>query len=467
MEIKNKYQFNYFRFFNDSVSIAVSFVVACDILKNDLGADNTVPNLGMLVFMILGWYISSLKNKLYNSFNNDGLLSELYKILNNISIQFFLVIFYFFSIAQTNNSKKFLIIYIGFLLVLIPLEKLLYRKLMIFLHRKGINKKKILIVGAGRTGMDFFETIKGNKNLGYEVLGFLDDEKKPALNGQYLGDLSKIEDYIHDDQLDEVVVALPNRANEKIKVITSLVRNYPIKLSIIPSYHDMMDSYYRLSIFGGFPVLSVREEPLDDVHMRSIKRLFDIVFSIFAVIFVCSWLFPIIAIAIKLDSKGPVFFIQERWGRKNKKIKCFKFRSMRVAAPETDATGKYQQAKKNDSRITRVGKILRKTNLDEFPQFINVLLGEMSIVGPRPHPNGLNLESIEIIDNYTVRHLVKPGITGWAQINGLRGETAEPSLMRARIKYDIWYIENWSLMLDFKIIFITFWKTIIGDKDAF
>ena len=470
MEVKSKYHFDVFRFFNDIVLLSVGFVATYLFLKYQFRTIQVLPNIWLLLYLIGGWYLSSLHNKLYTTSRTATLLNSLLKTAKNIFYQFFFVILYFFSVSQTYNSRGFLIIYISLISVLLPLEKVLYIRIMLFLRNKGVNKKKILIVGAGKSGMEFFNIITKNKYLGYEVVGFLDDEKKTYLNGHYLGNLEKIDDFISNNmsEIDEVVVALPNHAHRKIKHIAETVSNYAVKLSIIPAYHDLINSQYNISIFSGVPMITLRNEPLDDIHLRTLKRLFDVLFSVFTLIFFCSWLFPIIALLVKLDSKGPIFFVQERWGRKNKKISCYKFRSMYTSSKDVDETdGKYNQAKKNDSRITRVGAFLRKTNLDEIPQFLNVLLGNMSVVGPRPHPTPLNLESKEVIDNYLVRHLVKPGITGWAQVNGFRGETSEPSLMRGRVNYDIWYIENWSLFLDLKIIFLTVWKTVAGDKNAF
>jgi putative colanic acid biosynthesis UDP-glucose lipid carrier transferase len=425
----------------------------------------------MLPLLIIGWYFSSRATKSADDLSSKSITLVLYKTANSIFVQFCLVILFFFTSHQTYNTKRFLLFYIIFLSILIPLEKVFHEKLMQFLHLRGVNRRKILIIGAGKTGMEFYNVITRNKHLGFEVIGFLDDALKPQLADRYLGTINQLEDYVSDHNslpFDEVLVALPNSAHEKIKYVANVVRNHTIKLRIIPAYHELINSQYSVSIFNGFPMITNRYVPLDDINLRILKRIFDILFSCFVLIAVCSWLFPIIAIAVKLSSKGPVFFIQERWGRKNQKIRCYKFRSMRVSSKDVDAkNGKYQQATKNDPRVTPLGAILRKTSLDEFPQFINVFLGDMSVVGPRPHPTPLNMESKETIDGYLARHLVKPGITGWAQVNGYRGETSDSSLMEARVNYDIWYIENWSLLLDLKIIFLTFWKTAVGDKNAF
>jgi putative colanic acid biosynthesis UDP-glucose lipid carrier transferase len=470
MEIRNTNRLNVFRFFNEASLITFSFILTFSILRYAFHGAVHLINLWMLPILIIGWYFSSASNNYPDNFNTKTFLAGLYKTANGIFIQFCLVVLFFFSAHQTYNTRRFLIIYIGLLCIFIPLEKLLYKKLMLFLRHKGVNKKKILIVGAGKIGIEFSNVIRKNIHLGYEIVGFLDDENKAALNGQYLGKIDHIDHYISNNMssLDEVVIALPNTAHHKIKHITNIVSNHAVKLRIIPAYHDLISSQYNIGVFNGFPMITIRNEPLDDIHLRTIKRLFDIIFSSLVLLLVCSWLFPIIALAIKLSSKGPVFFVQERWGRKNIKIKCYKFRSMYTTSSDVDLnSGKYQQAKKNDSRITPIGSFLRKTSLDEFPQFVNVILGNMSVVGPRPHPTPLNLESKETIDKYLVRHLVKPGITGWAQVNGFRGETTDPSFMLARVNYDIWYIENWTLLLDLKIIFLTFWKTIVGDKNAF
>ncbi|MDB5287249.1 MAG: hypothetical protein JWR05_2198 [Mucilaginibacter sp.] len=471
MNSNRKIHFNFYRFFNESFVLTFSFGLASVIIEYVYKSHLALANFWMLPILVIGWYFTSSSNHHPDNFDAKTFLVSLYKTANGIFIQFCLVVLFFFSAHQTFNTRRFLLIYIGLLCIFIPFEKIIYRKLMLFLHKKGVHKKNILIIGAGKIGIEFSNVIKKNIHLGYEVVGFLDDEDKSALKGKYLGKIENIDNYITDNMnnVDEVVIALPNTAHHKIKHIASMVSNHAVKLRIIPAYHDLINSQYNISVFNGFPMITVRNEPLDDIHLRTIKRIFDIIFSFFVLLLICSWLFPLIGLLIKLNSKGPVFFVQERWGRKNKKIKCYKFRSMYITSRDVDATsGKYQQAKKNDSRITPIGAFLRKTSLDEFPQFVNVLIGNMSVVGPRPHPTPLNLESKKTIDKYLVRHLVKPGITGWAQVNGFRGETTtNSSLMLARINYDIWYIENWTLLLDIKIIFLTFWKTVAGDKNAF
>jgi putative colanic acid biosynthesis UDP-glucose lipid carrier transferase len=210
------------------------------------------------------------------------------------------------------------------------------------------------------------------------------------------------------------------------------------------------------------PVLSLRKEPLDDVGNRIKKRLYDIVVSSLIIVFILSWLVPIIGLLIWIESRGPIFFVQQRSGKNGKIFNCIKFRSMKV---NREAHSK--QAEKNDERITRIGKFIRKTNIDELPQFLNVWMSDMSIVGPRPHMLKHTDDYSKLIKQYMIRHFLKPGITGWAQINGCRGETKTVKDMNDRVQYDLWYLENWSLWLDTRIILMTALNMVKGEKNAF
>jgi len=206
----------------------------------------------------------------------------------------------------------------------------------------------------------------------------------------------------------------------------------------------------------------LRSEPLDDVANRINKRICDVCISAVVVVFILSWLIPIIGLLIWLDSKGPIFFVQQRTGKDGKPFGCIKFRSMKVNKDANTV-----QAVRGDQRITNMGKFLRRTNLDEFPQFINVLVGDMSIVGPRPHMLKHTDDYSKLINQYMVRQFLKPGITGWAQVNGYRGETRELQQMKGRVEYDLWYMENWSIWLDIKIIFLTIYNVVRGEENAF
>jgi putative colanic acid biosynthesis UDP-glucose lipid carrier transferase len=218
---------------------------------------------------------------------------------------------------------------------------------------------------------------------------------------------------------------------------------------------------------GMMPVLNISELPLDKWENKVVKRAFDVAFSL---VFFCTLgiiFFPIIALLIKLTSKGPILFKQERWGLNNAKIICYKFRTMIAESAEVDEDGKYQITIKEDPRVTPIGKILRRTNLDELPQFWNVLIGNMSIVGPRPHPTPMNLESMHTVENYMLRHIVPPGITGWAQVNGLRGEVKTPKDMQRRVDFDLYYIHRWTFWMDSQIILQTVINFVRGDQNAY
>jgi putative colanic acid biosynthesis UDP-glucose lipid carrier transferase len=231
---------------------------------------------------------------------------------------------------------------------------------------------------------------------------------------------------------------------------------------VVPDLSIFVNKPVVINYVRDLPVLSMRSEPLDDVGNRFKKRTLDVAVSLLVTIFILSWLVPILGLLIMLESRGPVFFAQIRSGRNNKTFRCFKFRSMTV-----NKDSDLKQATKNDKRITKIGGFIRKTSLDEFPQFINVLKGEMSLVGPRPHMVKHTTDYSKIVDQFMVRQFLKPGITGWAQVNGLRGEITDNEQIINRVNEDLWYLENWTIWLDIRIMFLTVYKVFKGDEKAF
>lgn len=348
-----------------------------------------------------------------------------------------------------------------------PVQKLVIRLLDKKMKASENIMRKVLIVGAGNTGIEFYQQYVKDKHYGYKLAGFIDDETRPSLNGHYLGRTSDISEVLSKHELDDIIVTLPFTEESQIRNIVSIGEKQGKRIRIIPNYELFGDGNVQIDKLGSLPIITLRSSPLDVTDNKIYKRIFDILFSLAAIVFVFSWLFPIIALIIKLTSKGPIFFKQERWGLNNKTIICYKFRSMKVCSKDVDEDGNYLQAQKNDPRITPIGHFLRKTNLDELPQFFNVLLGSMSIVGPRPHPIPLNMLSKEHVDKYMMRHWVKPGITGWAQVNGYRGETQKPILMKKRVEFDMWYIENWTFWFDLQIIAQTLVNMVKGEKNAY
>lgn len=277
------------------------------------------------------------------------------------------------------------------------------------------------------------------------------------------GNFNNLLNFLSGNTVHEIYCEYGSLPQEDMQRIMTEADRRMIRLRFLFNYPDFVSRNAKLSTgFGQFPVLTFRTEPLQDGLNQLIKRAFDIFFSLFVILFVMSWLTPILAILIKLDSKGPVFFRQLRSGKNNKPFMCFKFRSMYVNG-ESDTV----QATLNDARFTRVGRFLRRTSLDELPQFFNVLFNTMSIVGPRPHMLAHTEKYKQLLDNYMVRHFVKPGITGWAQVSGYRGETKLLAEMERRVQHDVHYLENWSFFLDLKIVFLTIWLLLKREQKAY
>lgn len=424
-------------------------------------------NIIFFFYTVAFWYFASQVTSLYNEFLSRSLSQEIITVIKTILVQnVFIILALFFLSRSPMQSKWFVICFFGLQIIFLPILKYISRWYYSYMQAKNKKIVPLIVVGAGNIGMNFNEIINNNYQLGYKIVGFVDDVKKPALNGKYLGKIEDLDKILQEQEVQDVIIALPNHATSKIAYAVEVSEHNAKRVRIIPNYSSLSQSI-SVSTFGTLPVLSIRPIPLDDAELRFFKRLFDIVFSIVVFVLVFSWLFPIIILIIKLTSKGSAFFIQERWGINNTKIYCYKFRSMYTTSTDVDEHGNYRQATKGDVRVTKFGKFLRKTNLDELPQFFNVLKGEMSIVGPRPHPTPLNQQSKNKVNNYMLRHLVRPGITGWAQIHGFRGATKDIKMMQKRVDYDIWYIENWSFWLDCQIILQTVINMIKGEKNAY
>jgi len=268
--------------------------------------------------------------------------------------------------------------------------------------------------------------------------------------------------YIVENNIDEIYASIGDLSNKQINRLIDFADNNLKELKFIPDNKEIFAKKLKYEYYDYIPIISLRDIPLKVPVNKFVKRLFDVLFSSAVIIFLLSWLTPLLAILIKLESKGPVFFKQARNGFNYEEFDCYKFRSMKP----NDKAHLYQVSK-NDSRITKVGSIMRKTSIDELPQFFNVLFGDMSVVGPRPHMVSHTNMYAESVDKFMVRHFVKPGITGLAQISGFRGEVETDKDIINRVKYDIFYIENWSILLDIKIAFQTFLNAIKGDEKAY
>jgi Undecaprenyl-phosphate glucose phosphotransferase len=351
-------------------------------------------------------------------------------------------------------------------IIFIVLDTLMRFGLMFILRREresGRNTFKVIVLGADEMGRRIFETLNDYTGYGFKPLGIFDDHKPERSDFHVDGNLEDAKRFALENKIDEIFCALPLRDKDRVMSLLRFAEENLIRFKIVPDFSSFYNRNVHVDFYGFYPVISLQTEPLANIFNRIVKRSFDILFSVAVILLILSWLVPIVAILIRLESRGSVFYFQNRSGRGYKTFRCFKFRTMNVAEGDDE----FKQATKNDSRITKVGHYLRKFNIDELPQFFNVFLGDMSVVGPRPHPIKLNETYRPIMERYMSRHLAKPGITGLAQVRGFRGETTDPELMNQRVLADVFYIENWSFLLDIKIILLTVWNMIRGEKMAY
>ena len=350
------------------------------------------------------------------------------------------------------------LVYCAFLFFVLLWRLMFFYFLQIY-RARGYNFRSVIVVGYGAISKQMEYFFRMHPEHGYRFIGFFDDfHKHPKI----LGKVNEIDSFLQTQKIDEIYCCLPYIKYGAIKKIIDLCEERFVKVKLIADYRAFSFKGLELERYDHIPVLNVTSMPLDDRRNQVVKGAFDMIFSIVISITIFSWLFPVIALAIKLDSKGPVFFRQRRTGQNNNEFLCLKFRTMRLNN-ESD----HQQASRNDSRITTVGAFLRKTSLDELPQFLNVLRGEMSIVGPRPHMLKHTEEYSKVIGKFMARHFVKPGVTGLAQSKGYRGETKDIIDMKNRVKLDRFYIENWSFLLDIKIIILTIYELLRGSEKAY
>lgn len=413
------------------------------------------------------WIMLLLNKDSYRIIRMESIESILYRTFRLLLIHMAVIALVILALKFDTVSRLRMTYFYATFFVLLVSFRIFFMKMLKYIRSRGYNFRKVIIVGGNPIGERMNRILSKDLTFGYKVLGFFDDEidSNEKLNAPVLGQFKDVEPYLSTHEIDEMYVALHIDKIATINTLTALCERYMIRIRYIPDF-QMYTKTNRVQVAfygnGNIPVLMLRKEPLEIPLHRIMKNFFDFCFSLFVIVFLFSWLFPILILMIKINSRGPVFFVQKRSGRDNKTFDCYKFRTMYV-----NGDANKQQATKGDPRITKVGAFLRKTSLDELPQFFNVLMGKMSVVGPRPHMLLHTERYSELINNFLVRQYAKPGITGWAQVNGFRGETKELADMESRVEYDIWYIENWSFLLDIRIIWKTFLQVIIGDKKAF
>ncbi|WP_171036960.1 exopolysaccharide biosynthesis polyprenyl glycosylphosphotransferase [Maribacter algarum] len=403
----------------------------------------TIYNLSWL-FIIL--YIRD--NEFY--FNAD------YRYMKNVltSLFFFIGIVttlaLVFRIDYFVRSTFIIPIFIFSYLILISAKYLLR-----FLKDKGSHLfSNTLLIGSGYKGNNLTGFINAMTQYGYNVMGYLEDRNVMTPNDLDLsvsGEIDDLPDVLRDYSIDEIFVSMSDVKHEKIAEVIKVADDFGVRIKLIPENPLLMSKNYKAFTMGELAVFKLRQSPLDNFSLTILKRLFDFLFAFFILIAFAP-IFLLIAILIYLDNRGPIFYTPYRKGEANRTFKCYKFRTMSVCEDPMNGT---KSTEVNDPRITRVGKFLRKLDLDELPQFFNVLKGDMSVIGPRPHRIHLQNDFRSTVKNYMVRSYVKPGITGWAQVNGWRGPTVTEEQKNERVHHDLWYIENWSFWLDVKIIFMT------------
>ena len=380
------------------------------------------------------------------------------RLVNSLGL-YLLFIFALIGIKRNDFQKEF--VFVSYILTCIGVSifHLTFLVTLKYYRRIGYNYRRVIILGYGELASELRKFFIFHPEHGYKFLGYFDDKHDSQ---QIKGSLDLVESFTKSNKVDEIYCCLPHLENEKVQQLINFAEENFIKIKLVPDYRGFPYKGVEVHLYDHIPVLEVRSQPLEDTFNRLVKRSFDFVFSAFVIIFTLSWLIPIISILIKIDSRGPVFFKQLRHGKGNQQFICYKFRTM-----YENGNSDTRQATKNDPRVTRIGKILRKTSLDEIPQFINVFQGNMSVVGPRPHPIQLNADFSKLIDKFMLRHSVKPGITGLAQTRGYRGETSSLYEMRNRVKLDRFYVENWTMLLDLKIMLMTIGTIFKGDEKAY
>ncbi|OXA84947.1 undecaprenyl-phosphate glucose phosphotransferase [Flavobacterium hercynium] len=425
-----------------------------------LKEEKTVSLLANLVWIALLLYRNS-----YRMIRIERIESILKRTIKKLIIHGALVAIFVVYLKYADISRLRLLYFYFIFFMLLVISRYILMKVLKNIRAKGYNFKKFIIVGANKTGERMREILAKDLTYGYRFLGFFDESAEASnfVSVPVLGGFDAIEEFIIAEKVDEMYVALHIDNLEVINKLVKICEHNMVRIKFIPDFQlYTKSSKVEVTFYENTPVLMFRREPLEFSSNRIIKKTFDICFSSLVILLIFPWLFPIIMLIIKLESKGPVFFKQERSGRDNRTFMCLKFRSMHI-----NDLAHNKQTEKGDTRITKFGAFIRRTSIDELPQFFNVFWGDMSVVGPRPHMVNLAKEYSELINNYLVRQYAKPGITGWAQVNGYRGETKELIDMENRVDYDIWYIENWSLLLDIKIIFRTVINIFKGEENAY
>lgn len=464
----NQKLFNRLHLVMDALIIIVSYAIAWILhfrVFHYFGPESGIlpmeHYMRALFFIVPAYIVLYYYCQVYTPRRTSGYGREIYNIIcaNTIGLVAFIVLLYI--VKQNDYSRKMICMFYALNICLTALSRLIVRKILRSFRAKGYNLKQILLIGYSRAAEEYIDRILGNPEWGYVVYGVLDDwvPVGTVYRGvKVLGKIESLQELLPENTLDETAITLSLKDYDRLEEIVGICEKHGVHTKFIPDYNSMIPSKPYTEDLMGLPVINIRYVPLSNTGNMVAKRLVDIVGSLVGII-LTSPIMIVSAIAVKVSSPGPVIFKQERVGLHNKPFYMYKFRSMEQQKPSEE---KKAWTVKNDPRVTGVGKLLRRTSIDELPQLFNILKGDMSLVGPRPERPLFVEKFQEEIPRYMVKHQVRPGLTGWAQVNGYRGDTS----IRKRIEYDLYYIENWKMWFDIKIIFMTFFTGFIN-KNAY
>lgn len=461
----NQKYFNRLQVLLDAVVIAGSYLLSWwlkfegPLADSNAGAYTMQFYFSALYFLVPGYLVLYYLNNMYTPKRTRRIETEITQVFaSNLAGAFvFLVCIAVFKISDF--SRGLIGIYSAICAFLLIFERLIIRWVLSHIRRRGYNIKHILLIGYSRAAEEYISRIKANPQWGYVVRGILDDKvpRGTLYKGvKVIGGIDNLAMILPVSDLDEIAVTLSLSDYDRLEELVGMCEKSGVHTKFIPDYNSLIPNKPYTEDLNGLPVINIRYIPLTNTFNAIVKRLFDIISSLIGIVILSPFLI-IVAIIIKATSKGPVIFKQERVGLHNKPFNMYKFRTMYVQDSDEEVKA---WTIKDDPRVTKVGKFFRRTSIDELPQLFNILKGDMSVVGPRPERPQFVEKFREEIPRYMIKHQVRPGLTGWAQINGFRGDTS----IRKRIDYDIYYIENWSFGFDIKIIFLTIFRGFINEN---
>ncbi|WP_027208549.1 undecaprenyl-phosphate glucose phosphotransferase [Butyrivibrio hungatei] len=446
----------------DGLIIAGSYIASYFIIKDPtIGQYSQEEYFRYLYYVVPAYLFLYYLMQLYTSRRALKLWDEFVDIFEANVLGVLGLYVLLFWISKVEYSRRLTVIFFAINVAATTIAHGILRKFLQFIRKKGYNIKHILLVGYSRAAEGYISRILDNPQWGYVIAGVLDDFVPigTSYHGiEVIGNTDKLASYLENNQFDEITITLPLNDYDRLEEFVAQCEKSGVHTKFIPDYSSLFPSNPYTEDVQGIPVINIRYVPLTNSFNRLAKRMVDIIGSLIGII-LCSPVMFVVAFLIKSTDNGPILFKQERVGLNGKTFNMYKFRSMRV---QTESEEKKGWTTKDDPRVTTIGKFIRKTSIDELPQLFNILIGQMSIVGPRPERPQFVEKFKEEIPRYMVKHQVRPGLTGWAQINGYRGDTS----IRKRIEYDLYYIENWSMMFDFRIIIGTIRYGIVN-KNAY